>query len=195
MKYAAFGALAGTMALGCVATAAAGPVAEARFGVLAHNVGLLEQKNANKEASPNLSAELVFQSPAFLEWALAPRPYVNASLNTGGDTSLGSVGLEWNFALGESWAFQPGIGYALHNGEVRNPFPNGDPRAQAFVKDKVLLGSQDLFRVSMAVERKLSDKWGAQVLWEHYSHGQILGKGRNQGLDELGVRVTRKFGH
>ena len=32
-----------------------------------------------------------------------------------------------------------------------------------------------------------------QGIYEHLSHGQILGEGRNQGLDEIGVRAVWKF--
>jgi hypothetical protein len=32
-----------------------------------------------------------------------------------------------------------------------------------------------------------------QAVFEHLSHGQILGSGRNQGLDMAGVRVVYRF--
>jgi lipid A 3-O-deacylase len=32
------------------------------------------------------------------------------------------------------------------------------------------------------------------LIYEHLSHGQILGNGRNQGLDTLGLRVAYRFG-
>jgi lipid A 3-O-deacylase len=31
-------------------------------------------------------------------------------------------------------------------------------------------------------------------MFEHLSHGQILGKGRNQGIDNVGVRVIYRLG-
>jgi lipid A 3-O-deacylase len=174
--------------------ALAGPLDEVRVGVMAHNTLLLESKNANKEASLNLVGEVVFVSPEFLSWALKPRPYVAASINTGGDTSFIAAGLEWRARLSATWAFEPGLGYALHDGTTNNPFRNGDPRGTAFVRDKVLLGSEDLFRVSFAFMREMGPNWRAGVLWEHYSHGQILGEGRNQGIDEVGIRLARKLG-
>ncbi len=30
-------------------------------------------------------------------------------------------------------------------------------------------------------------------MYEHLSHGQILGDGRNQGLDNIGLRVSYSF--
>jgi hypothetical protein len=180
---------------GCsLSVAEAGPLSELRGAVLAHNTPLLEGKNAGKEASPNLAGEVVFNAPDFLKWAGAPRPYLSASVNTGGDTSFAALGLEWTIPLGADWMVRPGLGYAGHTGAVNNPFPNGDPRATAYVRDKVLFGSEDLFRISVGVERKVSDRWAAGLLWEHYSHGHILGEGRNQGIDEVGVRFSRRIG-
>jgi lipid A 3-O-deacylase len=62
-----------------------------------------------------------------------------------------------------------------------------------FSANHVLLGSEDLFRTSLALTWKFSDTWGVQGIYEHLSHGQILGKGRNQGLDEIGVRAVWTF--
>jgi lipid A 3-O-deacylase len=56
-----------------------------------------------------------------------------------------------------------------------------------------LLGSRDLFRTTFALEREFGPHWGAQLHYEHMSHGQILDQGRNQGLDYVGVRILRRF--
>jgi lipid A 3-O-deacylase len=31
-------------------------------------------------------------------------------------------------------------------------------------------------------------------LFQHLSHGQILGDGRNQGVDQIGIRLGYQFG-
>ena len=36
-----------------------------------------------------------------------------------------------------------GVGYVVHDGELNNPFASGDPQAQVFSADHVLLGSRD----------------------------------------------------
>lgn len=61
------------------------------------------------------------------------------------------------------------------------------------IETRQLLGSRDLFRTGLAVDRKLNDRWAVGVEWTHFSHGQILGQGRNQGLDATGLRLTRAF--
>ncbi|WP_291198458.1 acyloxyacyl hydrolase [Hyphomonas sp.] len=176
------------------ATASAQLVEEVRVGLTQHNICVLDCDNAHKEQGPNVSGEIVFASPDVLDVIGSPRPYVMASVNLGGDTSFGSAGLHWNWDFADGWSFEPGIGYVIHDGELSFPFPQGDPRNDVISESKVFLGSRDLFRTSLALNRDLGDKWGAQLMFEHLSHGQILGKGRNQGIDNVGVRVIYRLG-
>ena len=176
------------------ATASAQLVEEVRVGLTQHNICVLDCDNAHKEQGPNVSGEIVFASPDVLDVIGSPRPYVLASVNLGGDTSFGGAGLHWNWDFADGWSFEPGFGYVIHDGELSFPFPQGDPRNDVISESKVFLGSRDLFRTSLALNRELSDKWGVQVMYEHLSHGQILGKGRNQGIDNVGVRVIYRLG-
>jgi lipid A 3-O-deacylase len=169
-------------------------VDEIHVGVMAHNICVTDCKNANKEDGVNVEFQVSFDAPGWLDWAGSPQPYAIASLNTAGDTSYAGVGLEWRWDFADGWALEPGFGYIVHNGELDNPFPNGSPESAAFAEEHVLLGSEDLFRTSLALTRDLPGPWEVQVLFEHMSHGQILGEGRNQGLDEIGVRLGYRFG-
>lgn len=168
-------------------------VDSARLGLMQHNICVTDCKNADKENGPNISGELRFASPGFLGWAGSPHPYVMASVNTDGNTSYGGVGLEWDFALGDRWHVEPGFGYVLHDGAVNNPFPAGTQAAVDFSEENVLLGSEDLFRTSLALTYDLTERWAVQAIYEHLSHGQVLASGRNQGLDEIGVRLVWNF--
>lgn len=176
-----------------IAPAATAQVDSVRLGVMKHNICVIDCKNADKEDGPNIAGELRFESPDWLGWAGAPHPYVMASVNTRGETSYGGVGLEWDFEFARGWHFEPGLGYVIHDGEVSNPYANGTPEAAAFFEEHVLLGSEDLFRTSLALTWDLSDTFGLQAIYEHLSHGQILGEGRNQGLDEIGIRAVWRF--
>lgn len=185
----------GALAAGLAATTASAHAAqEARLGLMAHNIQIIDGKNAGKEDGPNVAAELVFGTPRFLAWAGNPNPYVMASVNLAGETSFAAVGLNWDFEIADGWAIEPGLGYGVHNGEIDNPFPNGSPQAQAFQDEHVLLGSRDVFRTSLSLSRALTESLALQLTYEHLSHGQILGNGRNQGLDEAGVRLAWTFG-
>ena len=176
-------------------TSSADILDEARFGVMQHNICVQDCNNADKEDGPNINGELVFKSPDFLSIIWSPRPYIMGSGNTAGQTSFGAVGLVWNWDFAENWSLEAGEGYAIHDGTLESPFPQGDPRGDAFTEENVLLGSRDLFRTSFALNYSFNESWGGQVLYEHLSHGQILGSGRNQGMDNLGVRVIYAFGH
>lgn len=167
---------------------------EIHIGVMAHNVCVTDCKNADKEDGPNVELQISFDSPGFLRWAGSPQPYLMASINTAGETSFAGVGLEWRWEFAEGWALEPGFGYVLHDGETTNPFPNGSPEAAAFADEHVLLGSEDLWRTSIGLTRDLEGPWEMQVFFEHLSHGQVLGEGRNQGLDQIGVRFGYQFG-
>jgi lipid A 3-O-deacylase len=176
------------------AAACADGVEEVRLGVTRHNICVLDCDNAFKEDGANISGEIVFASPDVLDAVGSPRPYVVASVNTAGDTSFGGAGLHWNVKLAEGWALEPGFGYVIHDGELSFPFPQGDPRNDPVSAQKVFFGSRDLFRTSVALTRDLGRKWGAQVMYEHLSHGQVLGAGRNQGIDNIGVRIVYRLG-
>ena len=168
-------------------------IEEARVGVLEHNICVIDCDNANKEDGVDIEAELVFASPEFLDLIWSPRPYVVGNVNTAGNTSFGGVGLLWNIDFADGWSLEPGIGYVIHSGELEPPFPTGDPRNIPFNATTVFLGSRDLFRTSLALNRDIGENWGVQLQYEHLSHGQILGSGRNQGMDNIGVRVFFRF--
>ena len=173
--------------------ASADILSEARFGVMQENICILDCNNANKEPGQNISAELLFKSPEFLDLIWSPKPYVMGSLSTNSNTSFGGVGLHWSFPFSDKWSFEPSVGYVLHDGELNSPFPQGSPEGDAFTEDHVLLGSRDLFRTTFGLHYDINEAWGAELLYEHLSHGQILGNGRNQGLDNIGVRISYKF--
>lgn len=169
-------------------------LSEARFGVMQENICVLDCDNANKEDGLNVSAELLFASPDFLDLVWSPKPYVMGSLTTNGNTSFGGAGLHWSFRFADKWAFEPSFGYVIHDGEVASPFPQGDPRGDAFTEDHVLFGSRDLFRTTFGLHYDIDETWGAELMYEHLSHGQVLGNGRNQGIDNIGVRLSYTFG-
>ncbi|MEO0465323.1 MAG: acyloxyacyl hydrolase [Pseudomonadota bacterium] len=181
-------------AIGLPGLAAADLVDEVRVGVIQHNICVSDCKNADKEDGPNIHGEVVFNSPEFLSILFSPKPYVIASVNAAGNTSFGGVGLNWDIGIADGWSIEPGLGYVIHDGELENPFVNGTPESIAFGEENVLLGSEDLFRTSLSLTRDLNTQWRAQLTYEHLSHGQILGDGRNQGMDSIGVRLGYRFG-
>ncbi len=191
------GQAAGIAAFGAammLAPSAQAGIDEVHVGAVQHNICISNCKNANKEDGPNVDFQVSFDSPGFLRAIGSPQPYVMASVNTAGETSFGGAGLEWRWQFAEHWSLEPGLGYVIHNGETNNPFANGTPEAAQFAEEHVLLGSRDLFRTSLGLTYSTDGPWEVGVIYEHLSHGQILGNGRNQGLDEAGIRIGYRFG-
>ncbi len=167
---------------------------EVRLGVVHHNIRTEDGDLVSpKEEGPNVEAELVFKSPDALKFIGSPRPYIMGSLNTRGETSFGGAGVYWRMALGPKWAFEPGFGYVLHDGENDIPLGLTPTQREAFKAQHQLLGSRDLFRTTLALEREFTPRFATQIYYEHLSHGQIIGEGRNQGLDEAGIRFIFRF--
>ncbi|MBC7769570.1 MAG: acyloxyacyl hydrolase [Phycisphaerales bacterium] len=166
---------------------------EVRFGVVGNIRSDQGEIVEGKEDGANVELEIVSSSPDFLNLIGSPRPYIMGSLNTGDGVSFGGVGVVWRWEFADGWAFEPGFGYIVHNGEIDNPFPPLSPEGIAFEADHQLLGSRDLFRSSFALERELGERAALQLYWQHMSHGQILDSGRNQGLDYVGLRFLYRF--
>lgn len=189
--------LAGLAAFGAAVMSAGSAnagVSDVYVGVFEHNACVLDCKNAFKEGEPNIEVQVSFDSPSFLDWAGSPKPMVMASVNTQGDTSYAGFGLDWQFKISDHFTIDPSFGYVVHDGELENPYPHGSPEGLQFAEEHVLLGSEDLFRTGLGLTYHMDGPWNVAAYYEHLSHGQVLGSGRNQGLDEFGIRIGYEFG-
>jgi lipid A 3-O-deacylase len=154
---------------------------EARVGAAAHNVN-----GASSEGGAAIQLELVGDRLSAPRWLFAPRPYAMASANLDGDTSYAAAGLYWRVRISDRWSIEPGFGFAVHDGALRNPYPDGDPRADAFAQSHQLLGSRVLFRDSLGVRRSLENGRAVSLTFEHLSNGgSLFGHEDNQSLNEL----------
>ncbi|WBQ09614.1 acyloxyacyl hydrolase [Hyphomonadaceae bacterium ML37] len=186
-RFAALSALAAACVLGAPAHA---QLSELRGGVAAHDV------YNGREDGVQIIAEVLFDSPDFLNWAYSPRPYIMGSFNTSGLTNLGAVGLAWEGSATERLTFEGSWGIAYHDGVTDYvDLPPDDPDRIRLAATRAGLGSHYLFHLRLGTDYALNDTWRVGVFYEHYSHGQILGNGRNQALDEIGVRLGYRFGN
>jgi lipid A 3-O-deacylase len=77
---------------------------------------------------------------------------------------------------------------------LNNPYaPSDSIRRAKFNAEELALGSRDVFRLGFAVSYAPSDTWTTAIVYEHLSHGHILGGEKNQGLDNLGFRIGKSF--
>ena len=73
-------------------------------------------------------------------------------------------------------------------------FRPDDPDRIRLAGSRALLGSRFLFHTQLGVDYAVTPRLAVGVYYEHFSNGQILGQGRNQGLDEIGARLSWRFG-
>lgn len=174
---------------GLVSAGAQAQVSEIRVGVVAHDVV------DHAEDGPQISIETLFNSPDFLGWAGSPRPYLYGSFSTQGYTNLVAAGLDWSGYVAGPVKLNGSFGISYNDGvDDVVDLPPDDPVRIETAATRALLGSEWLFRTSIGMDVDLSENWTAGIYYEHFSHGQILGNGRNQALDEVGVRVGYRFG-
>ncbi|WP_421790403.1 hypothetical protein [Hyphobacterium sp.] len=163
---------------------------EVRLGVTAHDLA------RSIEDGPNVTFGIVGPEIEPLSFIWSPRPYAHISVNTVGLTNFGGVGLEWDFPLSDVISFQPAFGIAYHDGvnDIDPNAPPGDPNRIRLATTRALLGEHVLFHSTFALNWELSEQMTVAAFYEHISHGQILGSGRNQALDNAGIRFGIRFG-
>ena len=181
--------IAGLAVLSLSAGIAQAQISEVRVGVVAHDLA------RNIEDGVQLSGQIVFDSPGFLSPVLSSRPYLYGSFNSAGNTNLGAAGFLWTGNFSERWSLDGGFGVAYHDG-VRDvsDLPPSDPDRIRLAGSRALLGSRFLFHTQLGLDYAVTPRVAVGVYYEHFSNGQILGKGRNQGLDEIGARISWRFG-
>jgi len=191
--------------IGMAAPAAAGEIIA---GVYAHDVTFLGEAvglgAAGKEGGANI--HLGWRSDridGFPSWLSGPRAHIFVSGNTEGDTSYIAAGLSWHIPITDDqrWYVQPGMGLAVHDGydlfpDWREPgiTPEEYDRRIALRSERIEFGSQILFEPEIALGYRVTDNTSIELSYVHLSNGQIFHQGKNEGLDEVGIRFVHRFG-
>ena len=94
-----------------------------------------------------------------------------------------------------------GIGLAVHDGydvfpDYAEPSitPEEFDRRVALRSERIEFGSQVLFEPEIAIGYRLTDSTAVELSYVHLSNGQIFAQGKNEGLDEVGIRLVHRFG-
>ncbi|WP_138513815.1 acyloxyacyl hydrolase [Maricaulis alexandrii] len=163
---------------------------EFRLGATAHDL------SDHVEDGPNITADILFPSPDFLAIIWSPRPYVYGSFNTNGLTNFGAAGLAWNWEFAEGWNLEIREGLSYNDGvvDIDPNSPPGDPTRIRLATTRALMGNEILFHTALGLDYDLTETWSVGAYYEHISHGQILASGRNQALDNVGIRFGYRFG-
>lgn len=157
---------------------AMGWLAEARFGVAAHDPWSPESGSAN------LAALLLFRrpfEPGGAPAALVPLPHLGFSASLGGRTSHVHAGLTWQVDLTARLFVEGSLGAALHDGHTGRAIPAGHNA----------LGCRALFREAATIGYRLENGWTVTASLEHLSNGGRCNA--NRGLTNLGVMLGYRF--
>ena len=137
-----------------------------------------------------------------LTWLGKPQVHAFVSINSENTSNFAAVGFNWKIELGQPGGFylRPGFGLAYTDGEAGLPpanAPNLTPEERArrtnLYYTRIDFGSQVLFEPELALGYQFNDRWSAELSYTHLSNGQIFAQGKNQGLDDVGVRLVYAF--
>lgn len=137
-----------------------------------------------------------------LTWLGKPQVHGFVSINSENTSNFIAAGFSWPIELGAPGGFylRPGMGLAYTDGEAGLPPVNQPGISPAEIQRRLVLyntridfGSQVLFEPELALGYRFNERWSAELSYTHLSNGQIFAQGKNQGLDDVGVRLVYAF--
>jgi lipid A 3-O-deacylase len=154
-------------------------LAEARVGILGHDVPGLWSGWRIENKGPDLNGELIFAPEiAFLGGRI--RPALGGAWNTHGGTSKGYLDARWEYQTSIGIFFGLGLGAAVHNGVLGTTSV-----------DHKALGRRVLFHIPLELGYRFNSGQTLSVYFDHMSNGYT--QRNNEGLDTLGVRYGVRF--
>jgi lipid A 3-O-deacylase len=194
--------LAALAATGALAWAGQASAAELMLGAYVHDIGqYIEDRHSGFERGADIQFGVRSDRIGPLRFIGAPQAHAFLSANTEGLSNFAAVGLSWPIRLNHRFYFRPGFGFAYTDGKTELPASNepGLPPEEILRRlqlrhDRIGFGSRWLFEPELDFGAHITGRWSAELSWVHLSNGEILHQGRNQGLDDVGVRVIYALG-
>lgn len=207
MKTAMFAvAAASLLGAGVLAVAAPACAGEAFVGVYKHDVTFIGNAvglgAAGREDGFDVHLGYRTNKLENLRWLGKPQVHTMVSINSKNTSNFVAAGFDWKIELGQPGGlyFRPGIGLAYTDGKAGLPPANAPGLTQAerdrrtyLYYHRIDFGSKVLFEPELALGYQVSDKVSVELSYTHLSNGQIFHKGKNQGLDDAGVRLVYAF--
>lgn len=189
-----------------LALGAAGPAsaAEAIVGVFMHDSTFIGEAlgvgAAGREEGSDLHLGLRSARLEALSVLGRPQAHGFVSINSQDTSNFAAVGLSWPIALGRKAYLRPGVGLALTDGESSLPPVNAPglspaevQRRLALYRSRIDFGSKLLFQPELSLGYRFDERWAVELSWVHISNAQVFARGKNQGMDDVGVRMIRRF--
>jgi hypothetical protein len=192
----------------CAAVAVAAPASagEVFVGVYKHDVTFLGEAvglgAAGREDGVDVHLGYRTDRIESLGWLGKPQVHAFVSINSENTSNFVAAGFDWPIELGAPGGFylRPGMGLAYTDGEAGLPPVNQPGISQAEIDRRLVLyntridfGSKVLFEPELALGYRFNDRMSAELSYTHLSNGQIFHQGKNQGLDDVGVRLVYAF--
>ncbi len=196
MKRFAAPLLAGVLAFVGARAAAA---ADIWTGAYAHGVGTKQSQEGGADLMLGFETEAL--GGAF-KYIFNPHVHGMLGFNTNVPTDFVALGFDWPVAIlhSEHWYLRPGIGFAGTTGQAdigssTDPTVSAQERARRahLAATRIDFGSHDLFEPELALGYKVGRDWKVEASYVHLSNGQILHSGKNQGMDDVGLRLMHRF--
>jgi len=179
--------------------------AELMVGAFAHDVTFIGDVigvgAAGREGGTDLQIGLRSDPMDALSLIGRPQAHGLVSINSAGTSNFVAAGLSWPIALPGQFYVRPGLGLAYTDGEAGLPAVNAPglapPEIQRRLKlyrSRIDFGAHLLFQPELSIGRVLSPRWSAELTYLHLSNGQVFAHGKNQGLDDAGLRLIYKLG-
>jgi hypothetical protein len=185
-------------ALALVLTPLRAVPAEELVGVYAHGLAAKRGQEGGVDALVGIRTERVDQLP----WLLRPAFHFIVAANSSVATDFVAAGVDWPIEFGPDDKFyvRPGFGLAYTTGQANIASPDA-PGLSSYERERRLqlsetridFGSHVLFEPEIAVGYKITPRLSVEASFIHLSNGQIFHQGKNQGLDDLGLRLARRF--
>jgi len=166
---------------------------EVILGVMDHDTSLL----GGREKGADINPELIFSSPisdaaianapAWIHWALQPRPTIGGDINTAGQTDQAYLGATWSWYLKQD-LINPGDGIVLDY--FFGPGFN-DGRIHDGTAERKALGSHVLFREGLDLGYQINPVWVISAHIDHISNGGLAKE--NQSINDIGLRLGYRF--
>ncbi len=166
-------------------------------GLYAHAIA---EAHGREDDSFDASVGYRWDTGGLLRWLGAPKIHLITAFNDKYSTDFIAAGFDWPIKLPARFYFRPGIGLAYTTGKASLPAVNAPGLTPVQIQarfneynERITFGDNVLFEPEFALGYALTPKLAIEASYIHLSNGQILHQGRNEGLDDAGLRLSYHF--
>lgn len=157
-------------------------VSEIKGSILQHDASFI---GSRKESGIDLSTEILFRSPGFMDLIGAPRPHIGLVINTSGGTNVlyGGLAWQWDDLIWDGFFAALSLGMSVHDGKLTTFEPGAQGEKE--------FGSRMLFREALEIGYRFNEHHSLSFVVDHFSNANI--ESNNEGLDSYGIRYGYRF--